>query len=617
MAVLPSPQSTHKFYQADGVTPAAAYEVYTYAAGTTTPLATYSDAAGVSANTNPIILNSNGEASIYVTAGVSYDLVLKYPGGGAQIGATQRVIVDGDTAVRSDLSGSSGSSLVGFLQAGTGAVARTSQDKMRETVSVKDFGALGNGVANDAAAFQAAVTYLQTRRGGTVFVPNGHYKVGATTSIDRSANSALGRVSIVGESEFGTWIEYTGSGVCFDIKNNDTALGEQAASYQQIGNFLLTGQSSTGTGISVNLGAFIDIRNINIQGFQYGIDAIDVDQSILYRVKCRFNARGIRMRKNPSPGVSSTQPNNILLVSCNLSNNTDYGGHFIGGACITMTGGAVETNGSSGASGFGLHFEDCGYEGGVGANLTGVYFESNNGIADLILDGNSGSTITAVTHSLTGVSFNRASATSLTTNCIKADFGATATHGLQKLAMTGVSFKSYGAYTPNASRKYVAFTGAAANKDNFVQLGCIYEDSAEVPTFLQNVLQRYAKLTKAANQTLTTGVQATWTIDTVASNFSWTPSISSGVVTIDEAGYYAIDAFVVFSSAAAGIKKVLFYRNGTLIGYGEGSQDAVTAATTEIFAAGDTMTIQVVQSTGGNLDIVASLSKAGVVKQFD
>lgn len=75
----------------------------------------------------------------------------------------------------------------GFLQAGTSAVTRTWQDKARERISVKDFGATGDGVTNDTTAIQAAETYRATVGGELVF-PSGTYQINATgITVDRSA----------------------------------------------------------------------------------------------------------------------------------------------------------------------------------------------------------------------------------------------------------------------------------------------------------------------------------------------------------------------------------------------------------------------------------------------
>jgi hypothetical protein len=68
------------------------------------------------------------------------------------------------------LATSTGSSLIGFIQSGTGAVARTAQDKQRETVSVKDFGAKGDLVTDDTAAIASAISAV-TSAGGEVFLP--------------------------------------------------------------------------------------------------------------------------------------------------------------------------------------------------------------------------------------------------------------------------------------------------------------------------------------------------------------------------------------------------------------------------------------------------------------
>jgi len=64
-----------QFFAADG-TPLVGGKLYTYAAGTTTPSATYTDSTGASANTNPIILDSRGEANVWLS-GSLYKFELK------------------------------------------------------------------------------------------------------------------------------------------------------------------------------------------------------------------------------------------------------------------------------------------------------------------------------------------------------------------------------------------------------------------------------------------------------------------------------------------------------------------------------------------------------------
>lgn len=68
MAVLtPSPKM--QFFDING-DPLVGGKVYTYEAGTTTPLATYTDNTGAFTNPNPVILNARGEASIWLGAGI-------------------------------------------------------------------------------------------------------------------------------------------------------------------------------------------------------------------------------------------------------------------------------------------------------------------------------------------------------------------------------------------------------------------------------------------------------------------------------------------------------------------------------------------------------------------
>lgn len=84
------------------------------------------------------------------------------------------------------------SALVGFKQSGTGAVTRTVAEKLREWISVKDFGAIGDGVANDSVAVQAALDSGSK----SIVVPAGTYLVdNLTMTTEGQRLIAIGRVT--------------------------------------------------------------------------------------------------------------------------------------------------------------------------------------------------------------------------------------------------------------------------------------------------------------------------------------------------------------------------------------------------------------------------------------
>lgn len=71
-----------------------------------------------------------------------------------------------------------------FQQIGTGAVARTAQAKMRDVVSVGDFGAVGDDVADDRPAIQAAVDYISSLpNGGELQWPKGVYRLSSAINV--------------------------------------------------------------------------------------------------------------------------------------------------------------------------------------------------------------------------------------------------------------------------------------------------------------------------------------------------------------------------------------------------------------------------------------------------
>jgi len=92
-----------------------------------------------------------------------------------------------DTIVDEDVATSAGiaATKLSFTQSGTGATPRTVDSRLKDVISVKDFGAIGDDTADDAAAIQACFDYVDslpappaayTRGGTAIFFPAGTYK---------------------------------------------------------------------------------------------------------------------------------------------------------------------------------------------------------------------------------------------------------------------------------------------------------------------------------------------------------------------------------------------------------------------------------------------------------
>lgn len=168
--------------------------IYTYAAGTTTPAVTYTSLTGDIPNSNPIVLDSAGRINgeIWLTYNLNYKFVIK-DSEEVTIGTYDDIAgAISYNSLTTSLLTSDGSSYIGFIQSGTGAVTRTAQSKMRETVSVEDFGitSLTNPTFN-TIAFQNALNSLSN--GGTL-------EISTNFQINGEVEIPNGNINIVGKN---------------------------------------------------------------------------------------------------------------------------------------------------------------------------------------------------------------------------------------------------------------------------------------------------------------------------------------------------------------------------------------------------------------------------------
>lgn len=248
------------------------------------------------------------------------------------------------------LASSAGSNSVGFLQAGTSALARSAQDKLRETVSVKDFGAVGDGVTDDTAYFQAAIN-----TGKAIYIPQGTYIVGDLSGSsnlqtfygDGGYKSLLRRKAgatniLVHNGNFVVFQGITFRGIVTDSNTSVVLNGYDWA--------LLNCNIDTGTGLlldATNPGAF------HIQGGSFNNDAASGD---CIRIG---NPAGTVTQNYGRISDIVMSSSNVFLALYGCGTCSIWGGQI---------GGLKSLDGSGGASALGLTISGCRITGDITVN---------------------------------------------------------------------------------------------------------------------------------------------------------------------------------------------------------------------------------------------------------
>lgn len=156
-----------------------------------------------------------------------------------------------------DLSSPSGSSAIGFIQTATGAVARTVQAKLRdEPLSLRDFGALCDGVTDDTAAFQAAMSAL-TLGHKRLYIPG---QVRITSTIEFLQMEGC---EIFGDGPGQTSIR-AGSGIIWDGAATDTAIRVKSCGWMRLHDFFIDGNNKANIGLSVTAANVLGSCQLNL-----------------------------------------------------------------------------------------------------------------------------------------------------------------------------------------------------------------------------------------------------------------------------------------------------------------------------------------------------------------
>lgn len=337
-------------------------------------------------------------------------------------------------------------------------------------VTASDFGAKGDGVADDTLALQNAMNYLVTV-GGTLWLGSGTYLIsGAGLSINQSGLTTYNptRVSIQGMGRGNTQIKYTGTGVALSYVGNTVSAG--IVGLFRISDLYIIGPGPTAlVGLDITVAADFTISDVLIQQFATGIQLVDCLSAHIANTVCNFNVTGLTAAMS-----AFSPPNALVFTSTTMGSNSTAGATITGPVTLTYNGGSIESNGTSSA-GWGIQIIGAGQDGGAACTFESVYFENNANSADIMIEH---SLQVPCTYNMIGCLFNRNSNTQFVTNNIV--LNSNAGNGNARLNLFGCGFRRFGTYVADVSRPYIAINGGGGPTE-YTDFGTVFQDAVEEP----------------------------------------------------------------------------------------------------------------------------------------
>ncbi len=244
---------------------------------------------------------------------------------------------------------------VNYTQGGTGSVNRTVLTKLQETVSVKDFGAVGDGVADDTAAIQAALTYVHTatHNGKGLYFPSGTYIVSSSLTV---GSVDAGDIILFGDKTILKTANTTIQGIIACQGPSSVNRGGRI----RIRGLAFEGASKT----DANIGLYIqDMQGVDIEDCKFsflgkGIRTYFVDiVNISHKNYISHCTTGI---ENDGPSGGQANTHNILG---NLINQCTTGIEYKGGFGATIAFNEIDNNDT--------HIR-CGYDASASVDARGI-----------------------------------------------------------------------------------------------------------------------------------------------------------------------------------------------------------------------------------------------------